>query len=248
MARNTLIFSLAGALALDFLLNAHAPALAAISIQPTDLNRQSYEISLNFKPRRRGTPRTTAGGATRSFCVIGSTPLTILAPEAQPGLTTVSHPTFFVYVPHTVAKSAEFVIKNDQDEDIYRSSVEIKSDTAGILQIKLPENAPALETGESYKWYFALKCNVGDRLNDALVSAWITREAPDLELQSKLNDRSSPREKAEVYADAGYWYDTLAQMALLRQSNPNSAQIQQEWAQLLESVKLNQVTTAPLLP
>jgi hypothetical protein len=199
-----------------------------------------------FKPPNRGAPSNTAGGATRgnSFCVTGKTPLTVLVPSSHIGLTTTAHPTFFVYVPPTSAKSAEFVLQDAKDNDIYRTTVELTG-TPGIVSLSLPETAPPLEMGKDYLWYFSIVCQPKDRLEDVFVSAWVQRVQPTKAVVDTLK-RVAPRDRPGVYAKASYWYDTLSTLAELRRSKPNDASLNSDWTQLLNSVGLSKVAKEPL--
>lgn len=199
-----------------------------------------------FKPPDRGAPTNTAGGATRgsSFCVTGKTPLTVLVPSSRIGLTVAARPTFFVYVPPTSAKTAEFVLQDDKDNDIYRTTVELTG-TPGVVSLALPATAPALAVGKDYLWYFSIVCQPKDRLEDVFVSAWVQRVQPTKTVTDALK-RASARDRPNVYAQASLWYDTLSSLAELRRSNPNDARLTSDWTQLLNFVGLNKVSREPL--
>lgn len=213
---------------------------------PTPANRQApaTKLSLNFKPPKKGAPLVTAGGASRSFCVTGKTPLTILTPNSNVGLTTTARPTFFLYVPKTVAKQAEFVIKDDKDNDVYRTTLEL-AQAPGVVSLSLPPTAPELQPNQNYRWFFSMICRPGDRLEDVFVSSWIQRVQPDKRLLGAIN-AAAPQGRPALYAEAGIWYDTLASLAQLRRTNDN-ADLSQQWANLLQSVGLNQISEAPLV-
>ena len=199
-----------------------------------------------FKPPKRGTPATTAGGATRgnSFCVTGKTPLTVLVPSSRIGLTMRARPTFFVYVPPTSAKSAEFVLQDDQDNDVYRTTVEL-SGTPGVVSLSLPETAPALKVDQDYLWYFSVVCQPNDRLKDVFVSAWVQRVKPDKKVTDSLK-RAIPRDRPAIYADASLWYDTISSLADLRRSNSRDTTLTNEWSELLDFVGLKKIAKEPL--
>jgi hypothetical protein len=199
-----------------------------------------------FKPPNRGAPSNTAGGATRgsSFCATGKTPLTVLVPSSRIGLTVAARPTFFVYVPPTSAKTAEFVLQDDKDNDIYRTTIDLTG-TPGITSLSLPATAPALEVGKDYLWYFSLVCQPKDRLEDVFVSAWVQRVQPTKTVTDALK-RVSARDRPNVYAQASLWYDTLSSLAELRRNNPNDARLTSDWTQLLNFVGLKQVSREPL--
>lgn len=208
--------------------------------------QQAQQISLNFKPPKRGAPSATTGGASRSFCVTGKTPLTVLTPSTALGLTTAAHPTFFLYVPKTAAKSAEFVLRDTDENDVYRATVALAG-TPGIVSITLPNSAPVLEVNKDYRWFFSMICRPGDRLEDVFVSAWVQRVPLDRAVATALQ-KATQRDRPNILAGAGLWYDTLTALAELRQKNPNDAALTQDWTTLLQSVGLKQISDEPLVP
>lgn len=197
-----------------------------------------------FKPPNRGAPMTTAGGASRSSCVQGGQSLTLLVPDSTLGLTLSAHPSFFVYVPPSQAKSAEFVIKDAADNDVYRATVPLSS-KAGIVSLKLPQNAPGLEVGKDYRWYFSMVCRPGDRLEDVFVSAWIQRVTPDAALAKSIQ-RASLRSRPALYAQSGIWHDTVSSLMELRQGNPKDLTLLADWNTLMRSVGLVDMANMPI--
>jgi hypothetical protein len=214
--------------------------------QTQSSSQQTQHISLDFKLPKRGAPSSTAGGASRSFCVTGKTPLTVITPSTTLGLTTAARPTFFLYVPRTLAKSAEFVLRDTDENDVYRATVALAG-TPGVVSITLPDSAPALEVNKDYRWFFSMICRPGDRLEDVFVSAWVQRVPLEQTVATALQ-RATLRDRPGILAEAGLWYDTLTALAELRQKSPNDAALTQNWTTLLQSVGLQQVSTEPLLP
>lgn len=80
-----------------------------------------------------------------------------------------------------------------------------------------------------------------------MVSAWVSRVEPDAKLVNALS-QATASDRPQLYADEGYWYDALANLATLLQANPTSASLKQDWAELLSSVGLTQVANLPLVP
>ncbi|MEB3337918.1 MAG: DUF928 domain-containing protein, partial [Leptolyngbyaceae bacterium] len=208
------------------------PLMAAQPPQP------SQKISLKFKlPKRAAPVAGVVGGATRNFCVAGNLPLATLTPPNRLGLTTGSRPTFYLHVPQTSAKSAELVIKDINNQDVYRTSFPLDRNTSGIMSVQLPESAPPLEVNQYYRWYFSLVCRPSDRLEDVFVSAWVQRIEPDRGLAQALQ-QTNVRQRASLYAENGVWYDALSSLVQLRRLNPNDPKVTTEWSEFLESVGL----------
>ncbi|MDX2098063.1 MAG: DUF928 domain-containing protein [Leptolyngbyaceae cyanobacterium bins.59] len=207
---------------------------------------QPTRISLKFRLPRKGAPNVgVVGGATRGQCTTGKTPLMALIPSNRLGLTTETHPTFFLYVPETKATSAELVLKDIKNKDVYRTKVALTG-VPGVVSVKLPQNAPALEVDKYYRWYFSMACQPDDRLEDVFVGAWVQRVAPDASLANSLR-RARQRDLPRLYAENGIWHDSLAALALLREANPKDTRLAGSWRELLRSVGLNQVSEEPLV-
>jgi len=202
-----------------------------------------------FKPPDFGTPRTTAGGATRSdSCAVGQTPLTALVPVPKKGsgplgLTIQERPSFFLYLPKTSAQTAEFTLVDADFNDVYRTMIPL-SGQIGVVQFQLPPDAPPLEVGKMYQWFFNIVCEPRDRLRDAFVSAWIQRVEPDSALVGALS-KATPRQRPNVYAQAGIWQDTLEALSELRQTQPMDVSLTSEWTNLLKSVGLEKISGGP---
>ncbi|MCT7951057.1 DUF928 domain-containing protein [Ancylothrix sp. C2] len=202
-------------------------------------------ISIKFPPPSgRGSPARTAGGGTRNGdvkCTEGKIPLTALMPTRQNvGITVSPNPTFFIYVPQTTAKQGQFVVVDDEGNDIYVDEFDIPSQP-GILQINLPDTV-SLETGKYNTWMFSLTCNAENRAEDEFVQGLIQRTELSAEAQNNLENATTPVEKAEIYAEAKIWNETLVNLAPMRNSYPES------WQELLQSVGLENLVSEPVLP
>ncbi len=216
-----------------------AVSLALASELALGLN-MAPSAQAQFKPPNIGAPRTTAGGAIRSgSCITENTSLMALVPPSKIALTTESHPTFFFYLPKTVAQSAEFVLKDADDKDVYRAKVPLSG--SGLVSFRMPDDAPALQEGKDYQWYFNVICKPSDRLQDSFVTAWVQRVKPGETLTQSLKTASN-RQRPNLFAQAGIWQDTLTLLTELRRANPTDPSLTSEWDALLKSQGLSQVT------
>jgi hypothetical protein len=207
---------------------------------------RSTQISWDFKPPNRNAPSSTAGGASRSgACVSAEPPLTLLLPSKTFGLTAAARPTFLLYLPKTTAQSAQFVLKDSNNRNVYQTMIELPS-RHGIVRLSLPEQAPALKVGQDYQWYFAVVCDPDDRSEDVIAQGWIQHTLPNANLVNALK-RATASEQVALYAQSSYWYDSVAMLAALRQANPKDAKLNADWLRLLKAVGLTQVADQPLL-
>jgi len=243
-----------------------SPGLVIFSSLPVGLRAQPYpewKVSLEFPVDNVGQPDSTIGGGKRgSSCLEKSQeekmPLIGLMPIRNklnwrtrvPGnqtLTVAANPTFFVYVSETTAKSAEFLLSDDQDNEVYQTTLRLPSvpssdvSTPGIVKVSLPANV-SLETGKNYHWVFALNCMAadGDLSGTLYVDGWIQRTELSPDLKTKI-EQATPLEQAQLYAKARIWSETLMLVSQLRSSKPD------EWEELLNSVGLTQIAQAPFI-
>ena len=210
---------------------------------PVSTPSAAWHLSQTFRPPNRGAPPQSVGGATRSGCVEEADSLLALTPSTTLGLTTSEHPSFFWYVPATTAQTAEILIRDLQENEIYRSITPIP--TSGIVSFTLPENSTALEVGQTYEWFFSLICQPDDRSQDVFVSAGIQRVEVPVELATQL-EQASLSDRSHLYAANGIWHDTFAILLELRRSQPSDATLISDWEELLNSAGLSQVVDKPL--
>lgn len=213
------------------------------------MRSQYQEVAINWTPPNRGTPANTEGAGTRNegTCAEGETtpnpPLTAVMPINSLALTVAERPTFFVYVPAISAQTAEVILKDENEDNVYTAKIDLPG-KPGIVSISFPANVKPLETGKTYRWYFDLVCNSGKRIFvDRLM---VQRVAPSQALERQLQ-QAKERDRPNVYAQNGLWYDTLMALADMRRSASNNTTITAEWKQLLESAGLKEIADKPLI-
>lgn len=165
--------------------------------------------------------------------------LIALSPPSKPGLTLAEHPTFFVYVPKTSAKTAEFGLRDRTGHGVYRSTIAL-TNTPEIIKISLPSQSPPLEIGKQYIWSFAMICNPNDRIDDRFVTSTIQRTELDPTRQSQIQ-QAPPREQISLYRQAGAWYDALTVLYELQRTQPNDSSIRRMWREVLKSVGVDEI-------
>jgi hypothetical protein len=231
-----------------------------------------------FRPPTRGIPGRREGAGTRDVCIrssgVGNPNVFYALVPAQPedgfGLTTAANPRFFWYMPRTRAKFVEFAlferdVQNPDGKLKYKTNIPIGGNNRGIVSWSLPQgvNVPALEVGKDYRWTLTPLCP-GEQLgeipdpqrplklfarNDLGTVGWISRVPVDATLQGQLQTAKTGSDRAQIYAQHGLWFDTLASMAEERCTRPRDAATLASWKQLMQdkSVKLEAVANQPLL-
>jgi len=213
-------------------------------------------------PDNIGLPGRREGGGTRSPCLMAdrsrSDELKIQAivPQSLGGKTASVNPAFFVYIPPNNAQAAEFGIEDANGKTLYSQSIK-QPISSGVISFNLPsEQASQLQMGQDYYWYFQLICdanmNQGLGTRDDFAEGWVRRVKLDEALEQKIA-AASPRDRIELYAKEGLWYELLETLAQLRRELPaNSSQartLANEWASVLrhEKVQLDKLAQEPLV-
>lgn len=214
----------------------------------TPLSAEPLKVSLTFPPVDKvGAPARTAGGGVRGRppCVRGNIPLTALAPSNNLGTTVSGNPTLFWYVPQTEAKSAKFVMLDNQENEIYTTILPLKG-TPGVVKLSLPANV-SLQPGKDYTSELTLNCDSENPSPQEFVQGLVKRTELNAEQKTQLAAATEPLQKAKVYAQAKIWQETLTILAQLRSTRPNDPKIRDAWQELLMSVELEEIATEPLL-
>ena len=193
------------------------------------------------------------GGATRDQCPpTGDRLVTALVPSDKPDLpneynpTISSRPELLFYIPFTAdqARTVEFVMINENEEELYRGRVPLIN-TPGIIRIQLPDGF-ALEEDQSYRWVFSVICNPENRSGDITMNGWVRRVRPDNDLEGI--ESASLRDQAIAYANERLWHETLSALAELRLQNPQDEEVLQAWKELLTNVGLEDIAEEAIAP
>jgi hypothetical protein len=206
-----------------------------------------WEVNEKFTPPSPGLSgrREAATMRCANTCTQGKNTVTAILPPDSFGVTVDAYPTFFWYLPESSAKAAEFVIVDENDQEIYSTTFAIAGNP-GIFSFQLPASATLspLEIGKKYHWYLALICNPQERETDRVVEGLIQRVEPSQSLVRELK-QTTLRDRAAVYAKAGIWHETLKNLLELRCSRPDAPKLSSDWAELLTSVGLNKIAEDP---
>lgn len=212
-------------------------------------------------PPDRSAPGNRGEGASRG-CIAGNQPLTALVPIYEQtldanqgtitqvwGLTSAEHPRFWFYVPYesNSVRAIEFVLQDDRDETLYRTSVSIPS-KVGIVGVQVPSTANPLEPNRQYHWFFKVRAACDPNQPETLeyVEGWVQRQSLDAALRDRIS-QASPQQRAALYAEKGIWHDALTTLAQQRSANPNDGAIAKDWTDLLRAVGLENLANQPLL-
>ncbi|MEM6755168.1 MAG: DUF928 domain-containing protein [Cyanobacteria bacterium P01_C01_bin.38] len=205
------------------------------------------QAGINFKPPVTSAPsRSSAGGSRGESCAIGKSnknnvSIVKLLPKSNIGLTEEQRPSIMVYVPATTARTAFFSIQDENYNHHYQTTLQLP-EQPGVIEIKLPSEAPALETGKNYQYSLVMICGVDMEPDDPLTSGWIQRVKP----KGNLNQKASV-ELASRLASDGIWFDAVSTLAELRKSQPSNQSVVDSWQELLESADLSEIAQEPIV-
>lgn len=225
---------------------------ASIDKSPSRLFNAQLNASLIFNapppPDGIGEPGSRTGGGRRNPCKVDEKQLKALVPgykiletELVLGFTNAEHPTFWFYLPYSGCP-LEFVLKDEEDNDIYQTTLTASDTRPGVISVRLPSTVAPLKIGKRYHWYFSvLNSRKPDEVLDG-VDGWVQRESLNLTVQSQLEKATLPQRIA-LYAANGMWYEALTAASELRRTDANS----NDWGVLLQAVGLDDVASEPIV-
>jgi hypothetical protein len=175
----------------------------------TPIALAGYQPSRAQKPAPKDT-RSDAG--TTRGCKGSGLPLTALASRNYVGQTTSTHPTFAWFVPDAKPLPMEFILyeldANGNYQTIYQTRLQ---SSPGIMQLSLPQAQPGLQIGKQYLWQVVIFCAPAQP-SSALSARGSLEVVPiSSELRQKLDKTVNIAQKANLYAEAGFWYDALGE-------------------------------------
>lgn len=227
-------------------------------------NNSSNSKRIPFKripaPNRR-VPRGTRQAAKRGEgCPNVAMPLTAaLVPIAEKssgeqvvwGLTSAEYPTFWFYVPYPLTDEhpGELRIKttDEKRKSIYKRLLRVTGTTPGVVGVRLPSTEAPLKIGELYTYLFVVVCNSKNASENEFVGASVERREQPASIASQLRT-ATPRERAILYAQEGFWEEALTTFGELRRANPNDAGLTADWSALLEAGGLDEIKQKPIVP
>lgn len=204
---------------------------------------------LRFKVPGISPSRNLEAAAARGNCRLDGVKklqMKALLPNTNIGLTTTEKPTFFFQISPTSVREAKFILLNDKGDTIIYDKNFPLTKTGGVMSFTLPADAEALEVGKEYGWELAVLCDHDDQTGNPRIQGAIQRIQPSQQLANDLA-KASGRDRAALYSNEGFWYDTLKTLADLRLANPNDPTLVSDWKELLDYAGLSTIDREPLL-
>ncbi len=206
--------------------------------------RQNKQDTISYQ----GLPYNRKDGGSRGNCIAKGRDFVALVPDRAVNKTASASPQIFFYVPKTQEpKDIELLLRNQEDELIYKTLVKTTSE-GGIMSIEVPElvKESAKGASDNFHWYLSLICDNNKRSQDIVLEGWIQYVDLNNSLKQQINLSNSIK-KANLYQQEEIWYDALLALAEQKKSNFNETSIQTEWSQILESIGLSYLESKPLI-
>jgi len=194
-----------------------------------------------FEPPSDPSPGNTTGGASRTGSCFSGGSLMPLAPNADRYFTAAERPTLFVYVPELGAGTSQlfFSIQDEMANQVYETVVPIESGDR-VVPLSVPDDAPALEAGRTYRWFASAMCHGELDPDSPVVAALIERL--DEGVASSPTDTPTLAE-IERLRSAGAWYDAVSAAARLRHEQPHNSEVEAVWQELLNTAGLDSIAS-----
>lgn len=190
-------------------------------------------------PLDRPFLQRTEGSGSRGTGCRGGTNLQLLAPQDHIAATTSERPTFLWYVNNT-SKPIRFVL-SEPGPGAKKPILDkqINPSKPGIMGVELPLKAK-LAVGKKYRWVVSIICNKKHPSENIYAYALMEKVAMTTTLKQALREKDNTQ-KALAYAQAGIWYDALANLYKLHVAHPKDKQATQNFFGLLDQVGLSRV-------
>lgn len=199
-----------------------------------------------YNPPPNGGPGRSSQGGSRDGCAEGI--LTALSPDVTHwGETIDERPTFWLHIPFQ-SGVVELVLRDETAQEVVYSDRFQVASTPGVASFPMSDTSPALEIDKIYGWELVFLCDPDNSSDNLQVSGVIVRRSPSTDLSSQLA-QASPEDRVAIFAENGFWYNALTELAELRRINPQDTELNDSWSSLLQHpvVNLGDIAAEPLV-
>lgn len=148
-------------------------------------------------------------------------PLTVLASRNYVGQTISRRPTFAWFVPYdSASKPMQFTlyewVPDSKPKQVRQMSWQ---SSPGIMTLSpFPDSELGLQPGKEYRWQVVIHCDPDNPSGDLVGEASIEVVEMPPTVQTKLDRAVNSVEKANIYAEAGLWYNALGEALKLAEA------------------------------
>jgi hypothetical protein len=192
-----------------------------------------------YKPPLRGAPVGRVAGGTRGILAENVLLLCVLTPD-HTALTTQDQPSLYYFLGQKSQYPIELTIIEDQGIYPILEKQIASPEAPGIQAIHMRDYDLHLEKDKVYKWFITIIPDPVRRSKDIL--AWGAIKRIDIPESVRHKIAGSGKEQiAQIYANAGIWYDSFAEISKLIESYPSNQEFRQQRSDLLEQVGLKEI-------
>jgi Domain of Unknown Function (DUF928) len=188
-------------------------------------------------PTTRPKKTTIIGNGNRGGCSSTTETLTVLS--SMYGKTVSTRPVLSWFVPDTKSYPMELYLyeynENAYGKEIFEK-IPLESEF-GIMNYTFSQEIPSLSVGKKYIWQVALRCDKKYPSKDVIAKAVFEVVDIPISLKIQIERAKDNRERAELYAKFGFWYDALAE--IVKDTKNREFQLS-----LLEKIKQSEIEAA----
>ncbi|TKB71165.1 MAG: DUF928 domain-containing protein [Nitrospira sp.] len=213
----------------------------AVSDQPTASQsgpKEDAPLPL-YQPPKKLTPRARVGGGLRG--TDGSDPVLVALVPDHVGLTAKKSPVLNWFLSKPTTYPLKFTLIDIRSVKPLHEGPIPTPDHAGVQSIDLNDWNLALEPDVQYRWYISAIRNPDSPSQDLVAGGVIERCEFSACLVEMEVDLSCDRQSVLRNAMRGFWYDAMACLCQLIDSNPADQALRRQRASLLNQIGLSTV-------
>ena len=192
-----------------------------------------------YQPPKKLTPRARVGGGLRG--TDGSDPVLVALVPDHVGLTVKKAPVLNWFLSKPTTYPLKFTLIDIRSVTPLHEGLIPAPVHAGVLSINLKDWNLALEPDVQYRWYISAIRNPDSPSQDIVAGGIIERCEFSTCLLEMEVDLSCDRPSVLRNALRGFWYDAMACLCELIDSNPSDQTLRRQRAALLNQIGLSGV-------
>jgi len=225
-------------LSLGFFDSAMLPAEADQAAVSQSGPTESAPLPL-YQPPKKLTPRARVGGGLRG--TDGTDPVLVALVPDHVGLTIKKAPVLNWFLSKPTIYPLKFTFIDIGSVKPLHEGLIPTPTHAGIQSLNLKDVGLALEPDVQYRWYISAVRNPESPSQDIVAGGMIERCEFNTCLVEMQVDLSCDQQSVQRNASRGFWYDAMACLCELIDSNPSDQSLRRQRAALLNQIGLSGV-------
>ena len=192
-----------------------------------------------YQPPKKLTPRARVGGGLRG--TDGNDPVLVALVPDHVGLTVKKTPVLNWFLSKLTTYPLKFTLIDIRSVTPLHEGPVAMPAHAGIQSINLKDRGLALEPDVQYRWYISAIRNPDSPSQDIVAGGIIERCEFSTCLVEMEVDLSCDQSSVLRNALRGFWYDAMACLCAMIDSNPSDQALRRQRAHLLNQIGLSEV-------